>query len=46
MTDTNGITILFDVDVQQPEEVEFDGETFEVYGHVQIVQVDWLTPDA
>ena len=46
MTDTNGITILFDVDVQQPEEFEIDGETFEVYGHVQIVQVDWLTPDA
>ena len=46
MTDTNGINILFDVTAPEPEEVEFDGETFEVYGHVMIVQVDWLTPNA
>lgn len=32
--------ILFDVNATEPEEVVFDGETFEVFGHVQIIRTD------
>lgn len=35
--------ILFDVDAPQLEQVAYDGETFDVFGHVMIVVQDEAT---
>jgi hypothetical protein len=36
--------ILFDVTTDKPETVEYNGETFEVFGHVQILAPDETQP--
>ena len=35
---------IFDVDAQTPTVVEFNGEEFEVFGHVQIFATDIFGP--